>query len=282
MREVCIPAGASWELLVVNNNCTDDTDAVLERYRLQLPLTRLFEPTPGLSYARNTALAAARGTYLLWTDDDVLVEPEWVRATVAAFDRWKADLVFGRVLPWWEEGHPPPWYTPLFDGMFALLDFGCEPMVLRDRDRTGFGANHAFRTASLRALGGYRTDLGVVAGKGGGGEDLDIFHRARDAGMTVAYAPDAAVRHFIPAARCTKAYYRQYTWGGSLHHVRMLRDEAGRVPTVFGIPRYYYRTTIGHVGSFVAAAARGDRGRAFFHELKIIRFIGVLCNLVRK
>jgi glycosyltransferase involved in cell wall biosynthesis len=73
MRELRAPTGVEWELLVVNNNCTDETDAVIERHRPHLPLTRLFEPKQGLSNARNSAIEHARGRFLVWTDDDVLV-----------------------------------------------------------------------------------------------------------------------------------------------------------------------------------------------------------------
>ena len=226
MRELRVPAGTEWELLVVNNNCTDHTDAVLAKHASALPLRRIAEPTPGLSHARNAALAAARGEYLLWTDDDVLVEPDWLAEAVGTVERFGADGFFGRVFPWWELGHPPGWYNPLFDGMFALLDLGTESFVVKPTDPTGVGANHGFRTVALRALGGYRTDLGVIAGKGGGGEDLDAFNRAHAAGLKLVYAASAVVRHYVPAARCTKRWYRRYTWNGSRHHLRMLRDEA--------------------------------------------------------
>ena len=72
MRALSIPTGTEWELLVVNNNCTDHTDSVIAKHTGALPIRRIAEPTPGLSFARNAALAAAKGEHLLWTDDDVL------------------------------------------------------------------------------------------------------------------------------------------------------------------------------------------------------------------
>jgi glycosyltransferase involved in cell wall biosynthesis len=281
MRELHVPAGAEWELLVVNNNCTDHTDAVIARHAGPLPLRRIAEPKPGLSYARNSALAAARGAYLLWTDDDVLVEPDWLVEAVAALDRFGADGFFGRVFPWWELGHPPAWYDPLFDGMFALLDLGPRSFVCAPDGPPGVGANHGFRTAALRALGGYRTDLGVTAGKGGGGEDVDVFNRAHAAERKLVYAAGAVVRHYVPAARCTKRFYRRYVWNGSRHHLRMLRGETPSVPTVFGIPRYFYRLTIGHAWAYLDATLAGDAGRSFYYWLKLLRFVGLLWNRAR-
>src|SRR5262245_53707365 len=64
MRDLRVPAGGTWELLVVNNNCTDDTDAVIAKHASALPLVRLFEPKQGLSNARNCAVDHARGDLL--------------------------------------------------------------------------------------------------------------------------------------------------------------------------------------------------------------------------
>ena len=76
---------ANWEVLVVNNNCRDDTDAVAMSFAGRLPLRLISQPVPGLSNARNAAVAAATGEYMVWTDDDVLVESNWLRAYEAAF-----------------------------------------------------------------------------------------------------------------------------------------------------------------------------------------------------
>ena len=282
MRELRSPAQAGWELLVVNNNCTDHTDDVIAKHATALPLRRIAEPTPGVSHARNAALAAARGEYLFWVDDDVLVEPDWLIEAVGTMERFDADGYFGRVFPLWESGHPPAWYNHLFDGMFALLDLGPDSFVCKPTDPPGVGANHGFRTAALRALGGYRTDLGVVADRGGGGEDLDVFARAHAAGLRLTYAASAIVHHYLPAERCTKRWYRHYTWNGSKHHLRMLRDQAKSVPAVFGIPRYFYRQTLRHAWDYLHATLARDHGTSFYHWLKLLRFAGLLWNRARQ
>jgi glycosyltransferase involved in cell wall biosynthesis len=67
-----------WELLVVDNNSTDQTPDVLAEFAGQLPLRVLREPKPRKSNAANLVVKEARGEYILWTDDDVLVEPDWL------------------------------------------------------------------------------------------------------------------------------------------------------------------------------------------------------------
>ena len=59
MAALRVPAGLRWELVVVDNNCTDHTDAVAARYAGRLPLRLLHQPTPGKSHAANLALDEA-------------------------------------------------------------------------------------------------------------------------------------------------------------------------------------------------------------------------------
>src|SRR5213593_3681732 len=95
MTKLVIPHDVEWELLVVNNNCTDATDRVIEEFASRLPLRRLFEPKPGLSNARNAAVREARGEYILWTDDDTQVDEHWVATYVRAFQQWPNAAFFG-------------------------------------------------------------------------------------------------------------------------------------------------------------------------------------------
>ena len=92
---LAVPAATDWEILVVNNNCTDQTDQVIQAYEDRLPVRRAFEPRPGLSHARNRAIAQATGDYILWTDDAVTVSPNWLVSYVDAFRRWPDAALFG-------------------------------------------------------------------------------------------------------------------------------------------------------------------------------------------
>ena len=80
MRQLNLPRDIQWELLIVNNNCADDTDRVIENHSHDLPVRRLFESKQGHCNARNCAVASARGDVIIWTDDDVMVEPDWLAA----------------------------------------------------------------------------------------------------------------------------------------------------------------------------------------------------------
>lgn len=243
MQRLRVPAGIEWELIVVNNNCTDATDDVLARHALHLPLRRLVEPKPGLSNARNCAVAAATGEYVLWTDDDVLVDPDWLRAYHRAFTRWPDAAVFGgRIEPWFA-GRPPAWLVQVFPRVccaFAARDLGGEPRPL-DRDLLPFGANMAVRTEELRRRP-FDPRLGVRPGSRIGGEETTLAAAILEAGGTGWWVPDARVRHYIPEQRQSIGYLRSFFYGGGQLWGRELKPSS--TSRLFGRPRWLLRRAV--------------------------------------
>src|SRR5690349_5184620 len=106
------PGGTQCEVVVVDNGSTDDTASIIESFAGALPIRHDVEPAPGVSFARNRAVGMARGKFIVWTDDDVVVDRQWLSAYVAAFGRWpEADLFGGKILPVFE-GPVPAWLKP--------------------------------------------------------------------------------------------------------------------------------------------------------------------------
>jgi glycosyltransferase involved in cell wall biosynthesis len=283
-RRLVPPRGATWELLVVNNNCTDETDAIVRKYESTLPVRLIHERTPGKVHALNRCIDEATGEFLLFTDDDALVEPNWLTEVLAGFNETDADMVFGKVRPWWETA-PPKWFGDTLAAHFALLDYGDEPFVADSMRRSPFGVNYAFRKAVFDEIGPYKTDLGPRGGQGFGGEDDEIFRRMLRHNKKVVYRPSAVVNHFVPVVRCEKAYHRMRAWRGSTDHLNLLRDEAAGDPklaTLLGIPRYFFRANLSYVAKYFAALLRFDRPAAFFYEMKMIRLAGLLKALTKR
>ena len=92
--------GRRWEVIVVDNNSKDHTKAVVEEVQRGWPLLRYaFEGAQGLSHARNHGIGCARGAVILFTDDDVLPEPDWLETTLAGLARYGADACGGFIAP---------------------------------------------------------------------------------------------------------------------------------------------------------------------------------------
>src|SRR4029077_3473439 len=112
---------------------TDATDEVIGSFASHLPLRRLFEPSPGKSNALNLAVREARGEYILWTDDDALVDHLWLTAYSQAFKQWPNAAIFGGPVEPFFDGSPPQWLQQALPNVvhaYAGLNLSSEPIVL--------------------------------------------------------------------------------------------------------------------------------------------------------
>ncbi len=239
---LAVPAGGSWELLVVNNDSTDDTDSVLAEFESRLPLRRLFEPKPGHSHARNAALSAATGDYILFTDDDVLVDSTWLVELDAARRAYPQAAAFGGVIvPWFVE-EPAPELAEVFYSVrvgFCGLDHQRDAGVLPE-NLVVVGANMAFRMA---ALGGLRFDpaLGFSRQSLVGGGEVDFLRRLRQAGGDLVWWPRMKVHHYVLPSRLTLEYALRREQGEGKSQVLSGAGPRPADATWFGVPRWLLR-----------------------------------------
>jgi GT2 family glycosyltransferase len=190
------------DLLVIDNAPSNPATAHLVRARY--PQVRyVCEVRPGLNWARNRAIAEARGELIAYTDDDVVVDRGWVRALAGVFaEEAEVMAVTGLVVPYELEteaqllfeqyggfgrGFARQWYG------FNRDRYGGEVLHLR-AGQFGTGANMAYRRSLLARLGGFDPALDVGTVTHGGG-DLEMFFRVLKAGHTLVYEPNALVRH---------------------------------------------------------------------------------------
>ncbi len=206
------PDNAEWELLVVNNNSTDDTDAVIRSFDRRLPIRRSYEPLPGLSNARNRAVTEAAGEYILWTDDDVTVCAEWLVSYVHAF-RQRADLaLFGGPIEPCFDAIPPKWLTRIYStvaGVYAARELGAEPVAFAAPYLIPWGANYVIRASEQRKYR-YNPELGYRPGSLMANEETEVILAMLRDGLSGQWVPNARVRHRIPSSRQTTKYLRTH------------------------------------------------------------------------
>ena len=119
------PSGG-WELIVVDNNSTDDTKEVVSSFQSAgTPPRLVVETRQGLDHGRNRAIEEARGEIIVLADDDILVEPDWLAQLVAPFasdNAHQIGVVGGEVVPVFPDG-VPAW----LEGAHRPLGFRREP-----------------------------------------------------------------------------------------------------------------------------------------------------------
>ena len=207
------PDGLAWELLVVDNGDGQAARAVAKAHRGALPLRVAHEPVAGLSQARNRAIAEARGRYIVWTDDDVTLDPGWLAAYGRAFAESPQAAVFGGKVTPVLEPPTPRWFAEnlaFLQALTAHRDLGDAPAALGpELNRLPFGANYAVRAAEQRNYP-YATGLGVAPGVRRVGEEVQVLRAMLSAGATGVWVPDAVVFHQISRERQSEAYVANY------------------------------------------------------------------------
>ena len=292
LQSMVPPADCAVEILVVDNNSTDNTTAVIGESATNgaYPVVSLRETRQGKSFALNRGLAHAQGDIIALTDDDVLPAPDWLHRIVEAFRPREVSFVFGKVLPLWGAVPPPELLTSPAQaiwGPLAICDYGDAPVeYLADKfdQRLPIGANLAFSRQALSAIGGWRTDLGKVNNTLISGEDHEIFLRMRRAGHYAGYYdPDISVRHYVPAARLTRRYFRQWFFWHGKTQALMLEDlfpelNVTTVPKIACVPRFLYRHGLQELGAYVRALGTEDALGRLIHELNVLRYIGLFAE----
>jgi glycosyltransferase involved in cell wall biosynthesis len=238
-----VPDNLDWEVVVVNNDCTDHTEEVIAAFAGRLPIRGAFEPQRGLSRARNCAVDAARGDYIAWTDDDVIVDPGWLAAYAAAFRRWPEAAVFGGKIVDRLAAPVPEWLSgnPAFSG-FAPRDFGEEALPLSVTEgRLPFGPNFAVRTAEQRAFR-YDLKLGHAPGQRRRGEEMDVVERILGSGLPGYWVPQAQVEHCATPEQQTIGYFTGFF--ATVGEYEEFRGGSAESPRWFGAPRWMWRRLV--------------------------------------
>jgi glucosyl-dolichyl phosphate glucuronosyltransferase len=236
-----LPESIKWEVLIVDNNSSDQTPEVASEFAARYP-TRfryIFEPRQGKAHALNTGIRESQGDVLVFTDDDVKIETSWLRNLTQALDNGKWAGTGGRTLLA-ERFLPPRWLAlagpcSLAGVLAAVFDLGDEPCEL---DRAPYGANMAYRKEMFEKYGPFRTDMGPSADPDipRPNEDTEFGRRLMAAGEQLRYEPTAIVGHPVPKDRIRKDYF--LTWW--FDYGRALIREVGRRPEIWGIQRRYW------------------------------------------
>jgi glycosyltransferase involved in cell wall biosynthesis len=225
----------AYELIVVDNNSNDETQKVIGSYAETFKglLRHYFEPRQGKQHALNLGIKESKGEVLVFTDDDCLVEKNYLAGVYEAFKRHESEIDFmgGKILPRWVGGEQPSlinefypvsridriqwsgkdkpgWLDSYFLGPLGILDYGDKPFVIdyavnKQGGRLFYGANMAFKRGLFDKYGDFHIGRTVT-------QDMEICLRFLKSGAKGLYAPHVQVFHKIKVGNITPDYY--YRW----------------------------------------------------------------------
>lgn len=205
------------ELLVVNNNSTDNTPEVVAKHREQADpsafrISYFEEAEQGLSFARNRGIKEAASEHIVFVDDDIRAEQHFIENWINFFETYPNYHAAGGQIRVQFDDHKPKWASH-----YLLSLFGYHNLGKKVREYPGnkypFGGNMGFRKELFEETGLFDTDLGRKGDQLTANEEKDLFNRVKSLGEPILYLPKALLYHRIGPERATKDYIRKQAEG---------------------------------------------------------------------
>lgn len=197
-----------FEIIVVDNNSSDNTETVVMTYARKYPIIKYIrEDRQGVHYARNGAVKHAKYDVLYFTDDDMIADPALLSNLIPTFDiDPEIATVGGRVLPHWEVS-PPKWILKYCVNGLLSLNLDDSPMIISTQLLNVYSCHQAILKAALIEAGGFNPEN--TQGNWVGDGETGLAIKLLDLNYKMAYNGNSVIAHIIPQSRTTQSYLNQ-------------------------------------------------------------------------
>ncbi|MCU1321076.1 MAG: hypothetical protein JWM43_725 [Acidobacteriaceae bacterium] len=264
-----VPDGLEVQIIVVDNNSSDDTEQVAREYPVQYVRERM----QGLSSARNGGIAAGTGDLIGFIDDDEEVAKDWIEVVYREFQDPSVQFIGGPYLPNWSAASPN-WLPPGYNAAIGIVTAKQRGPMDAAFQGNLMGGNAVMRRSVFDKVGLYSAKLGR-SGKGLlSEEDAEFYGRLKAAKIHGLHVPDLLILHYIPESRLTRSYHRKWAYWRAVSQGYLAREVREPVPYLLGVPRYM----IGRAAKNMVLAPKyllqGASGKAFAAELSVWDLVG--------
>jgi len=209
-----------FEVWVIDNNSTDDTEVVTREFQGKLDLHYYVEKAQGLGHAREAGFRKAGGAYVAFLDDDAIPDEGWLQAIYKNILEHDPDCLCGPIYPYYTS-EKPAW----FKDEYEIRSLGDRWHVVPE-GTTHSGSNMTWKRAVLVDLGGFNVSLGVRGDRFIPGEDSDLYYRYwRARKGKVVYDPRIKVLHWTLSYKMRVGYILKRFLAVGILAAKMKRGE---------------------------------------------------------
>ncbi len=258
------------EVIVVDNNSTDATKAVVEGLATGWTLGALhyaFEPRQGKQFALNQGIALAKFPILAFTDDDIDFPENWLLRIADCFSDPAVQLAGGKTLIQWGPAGRPTWYADDMLAILAGVDLGDARLDPSPSDYAPGGSNLIARRELFDRVGGYSEAHFRHM-------DHEFGLRCQSRGVRIVYDPALVVRAPVDERCLTLRYFRRWSFKAGLARSGGA-SAAGNKPKV---PAWLYRQAIEDVVAVFLAKVLPLTPERFSRDLRLWRAWGTIAN----
>ncbi len=241
LQDLIIPQNISLDILVVDNNSSDNSVQIIQSFSEKLNIKILSEKRAGKNFALNKALEQDLGELVIITDDDIIPNPEWISNYIALAERYPdRDLFGGKVELLWES-QPS---KALIDNIPISIAFAKTPESLSTGPCNAmriFGPNMAVRRCVFDRGIIFNTKIGPSGKNYIMGSESEFLVRAEQSGHKAAFDNENPVKHIVRPWQLTDEWLenRAFKAGRATIHSRLQKKlEVKRVATIAGYPRW--------------------------------------------
>lgn len=204
------------EILVIDNNSEDHTRDVVQKYipkmRTSISIRIERESRQGLSHARNRGIREARSPVVVFVDDDIRAEKDYINAWLRFFeDHPRAKAAGGKIHVQFDDPRPA-WLSRYLLPLLGHHDLG-DKITLYGGATYPFGGNMGFQIELFDRLDTFNADLGRIGKDLKASEEKELFQRLKKHGTDIYFVPAAKLWHRVNASRLTEEYIRRQAFG---------------------------------------------------------------------
>ncbi|MBW1973169.1 MAG: glycosyltransferase family 2 protein [Deltaproteobacteria bacterium] len=254
-----------YEIIVVDNNSSDDTKLVVERISRSShkKIQYILEPQIGMSYARNKGASIAKGKILAFIDDDAIASPVWISAHYSLYKKFSFIGATGGKIELSFLSNKPNWLSKDLLIPLGYLDYSLEESIMSYPSHP-FGGNFSVKKEIFFELNGFIEKFKST------NEERAFFYKLNQKGYKIGYSPKAIVYHQIPSSRLKKYYFIKRGIKQGMANIKLLAVLSLKDPPP--LKQKLYR--------FFLDAILIIRNRIFFHSKYSFSQIYYFCILL--